>query len=260
MKKTMPALQPKNERLAWWKAGTGIFALLFLITVLMWTAQDKQPITEKTQQKESVEVTIDDDPILGDEDAPVTMIEFSDFQCPFCKQFSSETLPLLKQQYISTGKVRFVFRDYPLKELGHAWSTKAAEAAECAQNQGKFWEMHDKIFEDQHVLSSLSREVQSPEEAVTLVTLTEKGKTRYVDIALVLNHLKLLADELHLNMIRFNECLDTGKETTEVEKDKADAEKAGVKGTPTFFINGKQITGSLPLEQYQKIIEQELFK
>jgi len=259
--KNQPPPQPSQE-LTWWKIGTVIFAMLFIITLgtFLLASQQQNKITGQTTKKEISEVTIDDDPSLGDEDSSVTMIEFSDFQCPSCKQFWSETFPLIKQHYIATGKVRFVFRDFPMKEFGHVWSMKAAEAAECANNQGKFWEMQDKIFNDQHVLNSLVREVQHPEEAQLLVTLAQNGKTIYVDIAPAVEHLKLLAAQIHLNTATLNECLDAGKEIHEVEKDKADAEKAGVTGTPTFFINGEKIPGSLPLDAYQKIIERELFK
>lgn len=92
-------------------------------------------------------VSTDDDPALGDPNAPVTIIEFSDFECPFCRRFWQETLPQIKAEYIDTGKARFVYRDFPLSM--HPGAFPAALAANCANQQGKFWEMHDKIFSEQ---------------------------------------------------------------------------------------------------------------
>ena len=86
----------------------------------------------------------EDDHILGDSDAPITVVEFSDFQCPFCARFHTETFGLLKQNYIDTGKIRFVYKDYPLGF--HQFAQKASETAECAGEQDKFWEMHEKLF------------------------------------------------------------------------------------------------------------------
>jgi len=92
-------------------------------------------------------ISIDDDAILGDPNAPVTIIEFSDFECPFCQRFFSETLSQIQKEYIDTGKARLVYRDFPLSF--HPGAQPAAEAAECAKAQGKFWEMHDLIFSKQ---------------------------------------------------------------------------------------------------------------
>lgn len=88
------------------------------------------------------------DPALGEEDAPIVMLEFSDFQCPFCGRFWSDTLPLIKKNYVETGKVLFVYKDFPLTQI-HAQAQKAAEAALCAREQGKFWEYHDVLFDKQ---------------------------------------------------------------------------------------------------------------
>jgi protein-disulfide isomerase len=101
-----------------------------------------------TGKKGSVVVSTDDDPSLGDPNAPVTIIEFSDFQCPYCRRFWEQTLPQLKSEYIDTGKVRLVYRDYPLSTI-HPGALPAAMAAGCANEQGKFWEYHDQIFEEQ---------------------------------------------------------------------------------------------------------------
>ena len=99
-----------------------------------------------------VRTSVADAPSLGRADAPVTLVEFSDFQCPFCGRFFATTLPALKKDYIDTGKLRYVFRDFPLDQL-HPNARKAAEAAHCAGEQGKYWEMHDVLFQNQRALA-----------------------------------------------------------------------------------------------------------
>jgi len=132
-----------------------------------------------------VQVSVDDDPSKGLATAPVTIIEFSDFECPFCARFYSQTLNQIEEKYIKTGKVRLVYRDYPLSF--HPSAQKAAEGAECADEQGKFWEMHDKIFENQQAMG--------------------------------VSDLKRYAQEFGLNTSQFNDCLDSGKMASEVKKD-----------------------------------------
>src|SRR3989344_6219200 len=102
----------------------------------------KQPQAQSQPSSGIIFVSLDDDPVKGDPNAPITIVEFSDFQCPFCERFFTETLPLIEKNYIKTGKVRLVYRDFPLGF--HENAEKAAEAAECADEQGKFWEYHDK--------------------------------------------------------------------------------------------------------------------
>jgi protein-disulfide isomerase len=175
-------------------------------------------------QPSRVNVSTDGDPVLGSKDAPVTIIEFSDFQCPFCEQFFTQTLPQIKKNYIQTGKIKFVYRDYPLDF--HQYANKAAQAAKCGDEQGKFWEFHDKIFENQNSLNNES--------------------------------LKQFAKELGLNTSEFNNCLDSGKMAQNVLKDFQDGNSYGVTGTPTFFINGKKLVGTQPYEVIQQVIEEEL--
>lgn len=176
-------------------------------------------------------VSADDDPSLGPSDAKVTVIEFSDFQCPFCRQHYTKTLPEIKKAYIETGKIHYVYRDFPLSF--HKDAQKAAEAAECADDQGKFWAFHDKIFDGQNKLG-----------------------TGTVDIPLV--DIKKYAKELSLDTKVFNECLDSGKYTAEVQKDFADGTSVGANATPTFFINGRILVGAQPFSEFQKIIDAEL--
>ncbi len=178
-----------------------------------------------------VNVSEDDDPFRGDANAPVVMIEFSDFQCPFCRSFFENTLTQLEEKYIKTGKVKLVYRDFPLSF--HPAAQKAAEAGECADDQGKFWEMHDKIFEEQ-------------------------SKQGQGTIQFSVDDIKKWAGEIGLNTTKLNDCMDSGKYAQEVQKDAADGTAAGVSGTPTFFINGKQLVGAQPYSVFEQTIEAEL--
>lgn len=171
-------------------------------------------------------VSADDDPSIGPENASVTIIEFSDFQCPFCTK-AEPVISQILENY--KGKVRFVYRDFPLSF--HQYAQKAAEASECADEQGKFWKYHDTLFEKQSEWSS-------------------EGVAK----------LKEYAADLGLNAEQFNKCLDSGKYASEVQKDFTDGQEAGVSGTPAFFINGKALVGAQPFEAFQQIIEQELSK
>lgn len=179
------------------------------------------------------EVSADDDPFLGSKNAKVIVIEFSDYQCPFCRSFWKDTLPQLKKEYIDTGKIRFVYRDYPLSF--HAMAQQFAEAAECAEDQGKYWQMHDKIFSEQD----------------------KKGQGT---ITSTVNDLKLWAFQIGLDKNQFNQCLDSGKYKSEVQKDFDDGNKAGVSGTPSLFINGRFLVGAQPFSAFKAVIDEELKK
>lgn len=170
----------------------------------------------------------DDDSVKGNSDAVVTIVEFSDFQCTFCKRFYDNALGQIRSTYIDTGKVKFVYRDFPLGF--HQNAQIAAEAAECAGEQGKFWEYHDKIFDNSQ----------------------SDGTGLYKD------DLKQYAAELGLDAAAFNTCIDSGKYTQEVNDDFNDGSAAGVDGTPTFFINGTKIVGAQPFSNFQQIIDAEL--
>ncbi|MBI2640057.1 MAG: DsbA family protein [Candidatus Sungbacteria bacterium] len=175
----------------------------------------------------------DDDPALGNPDAPVVLVEFSDFQCPFCRKLWRESFFQLKEKYIKTGKVRFVYRDFPLSGI-HSGALPAAMAGECAEDQNKFWEMHDKIFQEQDRLGQGT-------------------------VSFTADDLKRWARELGLDGSAFDSCFDGGKYRAEVEKDYSDGTALGVAGTPHIFVNGKPlIRGALPFEQIDQIIQQEL--
>jgi len=158
---------------------------------------------------EKVDVSVDDDPILGNPEAKITMVEFSDFQCLFCRRFWEEAFRQIKKEYIDTGKVRLVYRDYPLPF--HPAAQASAEASECADEQGKFWEMHDKIFEEQ-------------------------AKQGTETITYGVSELKKWASQIGLDSAKFNQCLDSEKYKSEVEKDLADGSSYGVSGTPGFIL------------------------
>ncbi len=180
-----------------------------------------------------VDVSIDDDAVKGNKDAKVTIVEFSDFQCPFCERFYSDAYKSIIKDYVDSGKVKVVFRDYPLSF--HANAQVSAEASECAADQGKFWEMHDKLFETQSEWSELSNELA-------------KGKFGEY------------AAQLGLNTGNFNSCLSTGKQTEEVKKDMAEGTKYGVSGTPTVFVNGIKLVGAQPYSVFKQAIDDELNK
>jgi protein-disulfide isomerase len=172
------------------------------------------------------EVSLDDDPTKGSANAPVTIVEFSEFECPFCGDYSRDTFPQIDEAYIKTGKVKYVFRDFPLSF--HENAEKAAEAAGCASEQGKFWEYHDKLFANQS--------------------------------ALAVDSLKQYARDLGLDAAKFDTCLDSGVRADEVAKDMAEAKSYRVNSTPTFFINGIKIKGALSFSAFQALIEAELAK
>jgi|Deesub1362A_J573_1020465.scaffolds.fasta_scaffold00430_5 protein-disulfide isomerase len=179
-------------------------------------------ISEKPEI-ERTEVSPDDDPYIGNENAEVTIIEFSDFTCPYCAKFELETLPKILERY--DGKIKFVFRDFPFR--GNA-SIKAAEAANCANEQGKYWEYHTLLFERQ--------------------------SEWYSNLTLLYTY----AEELNLNMSEFSSCVESGKYVEEIMKDMNDGLVAGVSGTPTIFINGIKIEGAKPFENFVNIIDGEL--
>ncbi|MCC6611872.1 MAG: DsbA family protein [Anaerolineae bacterium] len=168
-----------------------------------------------------VEVSADDDPAYGPETASVVMIEFSDFNCPYCGRFARETLPLVRENY--GDRMRFVYRDYPI--LGDS-SLQAAIAAECADAQGAFWRYHDLLFENQR---SFNQEV-------------------FVGFA----------QELRLDVDQFTTCQSNSAIRDEVIADYADAQRLGASGTPTFFINGRRVVGAQPYEVFAGVIEEEL--
>lgn len=168
-------------------------------------------------------ISIDDDPYIGTKGAPVTIVEFMDYQCPSCANSESMLKELLAQYQ---GKIVLVYRDFPLEQI-HSFAFQAAEAVNCAKEQGKFWEMHTLLFSNQEHL-----EIQD---------------------------LKLYASQLDLNIPNFNDCLDKHKYVDEIRNDMKDGAKYFVTSTPTFFINGNRVEGG-NIDQIKQKIELVLTK
>jgi len=196
--------------------------------------QNKLP----TQQPPApVKISIDDDPMFGNPDAPITIVEFSDFECPFCARFHVQTLPSLFEEYIDQGKVRLVFRDFPIQSI-HQNALPAAVAANCANDQGKFKEMHDMIFENQN-------EWNKQETVNALSTFSQYAASMQLDQEL------------------FDSCLTSGKHIPEIRKDLDDGRDYGVSGTPGFFVGNDEIgyvelKGAQPFESFKKVIDAQL--
>lgn len=169
-------------------------------------------------------VDVGDAPGWGPTDARVTIVEFSDFQCPFCQRFKFSSYRQIKETY--GDRVRFVFKHFPLTQI-HPQAVPAALASECAREQGKFWEFHDLAFQD---IQSLTRAV-------------------FMDYARQIG----IAD-----VDAFGKCFDTGKYQDRVAKDYQQGVALGVEGTPTFFINGVAVSGALPFENFVAVIEKQL--
>ncbi|MFH1256351.1 MAG: thioredoxin domain-containing protein [Candidatus Diapherotrites archaeon] len=165
--------------------------------------------------------------VKGPADAKVTIVEFSDFQCPVCKT-AHETVNRVLSEY--SGKIRFVYRHFPLGSI-HPFASSAAEASECAAEQGKFWEMYDKLFLEQPSWTSIGAE-----------------------------KFKEFARELNLDVAQFDSCVGSRKYSLKVQEDFALGVSVNMQGTPTFFINGVKYQGVLSLSQFKKIIDAELTK
>jgi protein-disulfide isomerase len=176
---------------------------------------------------------------MGNANAKLVMIEFSDYQCPYCMDYFTNSYRKIIDEYVKTGKLRYVVRDFPGESI-HPYALKAAEGARCAAEQGKFWEMHDGLFNNQRNL----------------------GTTGISDSA----------QSSGLNLTQFQACLDSGKHTAGIKKDEDDTVKLGVKGTPAFFIGtpdpanplkiklAKIMIGSQPLTAFQQVIDGLLAK
>jgi protein-disulfide isomerase len=153
-------------------------------------------------EPENVEVSVAGSFAKGNANAKVTIVEFSDFECPFCGQYAQQTFGQLDRDYVATGKLRYVVRNLPLEQI-HPDAFKAAEAAECAGAQGKYWEMHDRLFANQRALGA----EELPKHAAAI----------------------------GLDMPAFRQCVDSGARVAKIRRDIADAQDAGVTGTPTFL-------------------------
>ncbi|QDI89424.1 DsbA family protein [Candidatus Nitrosopumilus sp. SW] len=196
--------------------------------------QNRLPTNQPSQP---VKISADDDPVIGNPDAPITIIEFSDFQCPFCARFHVQTLPLLLEEYIDQGKVKLVFRDFPIQSI-HPNALPASVAAECANEQGQFKAMHDILFDNQNQWNNL--------ETVDALSVFSQ-----------------YASQIQLEQETFDECLISGKYIEEIRNDLDDGRSYDVTGTPGFFIGNDEIgyvelKGAQPFESFKKVIDAQL--
>ncbi|TFH38098.1 MAG: DsbA family protein [Anaerolineales bacterium] len=182
--------------------------------------QPAPPDLRALQGQVRLEVDEDDDPVLGPDDAPITIIEFSDFRCPYCRLFHQETYTPLLEAY--PDQIRFIYRDFPV-----VGGYEAAQASECADEQDAYWDYHDLLF---------SGEFED---------LSQEAYLAY-------------AERLALDLDSFSSCLEEERYKAEVDNDARYAAGLGVTGTPTFFINGIPLIGAQPLEVFQQIIDTEL--
>jgi len=182
-----------------------------------------QSESEQPQEITRYDIPEDDDPVWGPAEAPITIIEFSDYECPYCRKWHVEVWPALQAAY--PDQIRLVYRDFPLTSI-HANAASAAAAANCAWEQDRYWEFNEKLFNMEYNLS----------------------KSAY----------QLYADELGLDMDAFNECLASGRHNQEVQADFDFAASLGVRSTPTFFVNGIPVVGAQPFEVFSQLIDQEL--
>ncbi|MEK7146636.1 MAG: DsbA family protein [Patescibacteria group bacterium] len=174
---------------------------------------------------------IGDDVILGSKDAPITIVEFGDYQCPFCARFFSEAEPQIRKEYIETGKAKMVYKDFAF--LGPE-SQAAAQAAECAKDQNSYWLYHDFLYRE---------EIADNQENNGNLTSAR---------------LKEMALEIGLNQEQFNSCFDSKKYEAEVSDDYTEAQGLDVRATPTIFINDQKFEGSLPFSVFKEVIDKIL--
>ncbi len=178
-------------------------------------------------------LSVEGAPFLGEKNAKLTLVEFFDYQCPYCARHFHQTFPQLVAEYVKTGKVKYVVRDFPLESI-HPMAFKAAEAAHCAAEQGKFWEMHQRLMANQGALD--------------------------------LKNLSLHAQAVGLDVAAFAQCLNSGKHAAQIRQELDDGEKAGVEGTPAFFLGVtdpndgrfkvmRKLGGALPYGHFKQAID-----
>ena len=225
------------SKLTIWKAASFVFAALFIISLLTGGFGLGNSVTGQVVNNGDVpspapsgdiKVNIgSDDPVLGSKNAAIKVVEFSDFQCPFCERaYSGAVAGIKASSDFKNGDVAIVYKHFPLNSI-HPYAQKAAEAAECANRQGKFWEYHNMLFENQEALDTPS--------------------------------LKSYASQLGLDTAKFNKCLDGGEATAKVNKDSQEAQAAGGQGTPYFVLINKKgdtqaVSGAVPYANFEAAI------
>lgn len=218
-----------------WKYSAIVLAALVVILLIFFVLPGKSPTGQVVGNNaaglpaigEKVNVQTGNAPMMGDAEAPVQIVEFTDYECPFCQRHSVQTLPLIKSNFIDTGKVSYVVMDFPL--TFHANAQKAAEAAHCARAQGgdeAYFEMHDTLFANHQLL----------------------GVENYI----------IWAGEMGLNVEDFTNCLMSGEFAAKVQQSLQHGSNIGVSGTPGFFVNGRMISGACPYSVFESAINAEL--
>ena len=211
-----------------------VFASIVIAVAVVYSTNDKSRNANTDNTKIAALTALpaisSSDFVLGEQNAPVTVIEYGDFQCPFCGKFFRDTESVLREKYIKTGKVRFIYRDFAF--LGQE-STWASNAARCAGEQNKFWQYHDYLYNNQ----------QGENQGAF-------GK----------ENLKKFASALGLDRSKFDTCLDSEKYNDLIQKETKEGGEAGVQGTPANFVNGALYAGALPVASFTKIIDDELSK
>jgi protein-disulfide isomerase len=186
----------------------------------------------ETETIDMSEIEMEGEPVLGQEDAPVTMIVYEDFQCPFCKRFEEGAVSQIVSNYVESGDVKIVWKDRPLTRL-HPWAKPAAEAMECVHREGGndvFWTLKDKIFSNQNQLSTSNAQSQ----------------------------IKSWAADEGVSESAIQSCIDSGDAMSEVEADSTEGQQLGASGTPTSFVNGQKLVGAQPFSRFETVIEEEL--
>ncbi len=236
------------NQLTLWKFATVILGILFIVSLVTGgfrgssgngntgdvKAVKNDPSNQNDQQPgKPVQVDVKGKPVLGDANAPVEIVEYTDYQCPFCGRAFEQSFPQIKKDYIDTGKVRFVLKNYPLPF--HPDAKPAAIAANCAFAQGndQFWKYHDELFTKQDAWSQKAD--PTPD-------------------------FKAIAKDLGLDESKFASCLNDPKIAAEVDKDVSQGSADGVSGTPSFFINGISLVGAQPYQAFKQLIDQQLSK
>ena len=186
-------------------------------------AQAAPPGAEPTPEFRRYEIPEDGNPVLGPDNAPITIIEFSDYECPYCQKWHTQAWPQLQAEY--GEQIRLVYRDFPLTSI-HANASPAAVAANCAGEQDMYWPYNEKLFTNERSL----------------------GRTTY----------EFYAEEIDLDLDAFKECMESGRHVEEVEADYQFAATLGIRSTPTFFVNGIPVVGAQPFEVFKDLIDKEL--
>lgn len=211
---------PAKGKMGVWLVLMGVGAIVLIASAAAIWSGGFTPAQQSQQSTASI-----GNPVLGNPNAPVTMIEYSDFQCPFCGKFARDTAPQLVKKYVDTGVLKMEWRDFPY--FGDE-SVQAAVAARAAQEQGKFWEYHDILYHNQGRMNSGA----------------------FSD-----DKLRQYAQQAGLDMQKFDASFSQGKYKEAVMRDFKEGQQLGVTGTPTFIINGKSLVGAQPVEVFEKAIE-----